>query len=567
MKKINLRKQHITQLAFSFVILLLLFYLSSKIFFRLDFTSEKRYTLSPKTKEVLRSLDELVNVKIYLSGDMPVGFKKLRNSIQETLDEFKIYAGDNIQYEFINPLENSDPKVKQRIFNELYQKGLKPTNIQVKEKEGGKTEKILFPGAIILYNGTEVPVNFLKNSVGLTAEENLNNTIQNIEYELVKTIYNLTNKKIDKIAFLEGHGELNELETGDITRELANYFQVDRGKISDNPSVLNAYKAIVIAKPTQPFPEKDKLVIDQYIMNGGKVIWFLDGVNVNIDSLANGATLGLVNSINLDDQLFTYGVRVNPNLVMDIQCNILPVQAGMNGNQPKWVPAPWMYYPLISPLVQHPVTRDLNLVFARFASTIDTIGSNALIKKTALLKTSEGTKLVNAPLYISLSEVKQNPKKEEFNKSNLPIAFLLEGQFKSVFRNRNANKIMPGWNTKIVNLSVPNKMIVVADGDMIANDVRMTPKGPMLTALGYDKYTQQTFGNKDFIVNAVSYLTDENGLLSLRSKEYQLRLLNKKRITEERFKWQFINTLLPILIVIIFGIIYNQRRKSKYTSQ
>jgi ABC-2 type transport system permease protein len=567
MKKINLRKQHITQLAFSFVILLLLFYLSSKIFFRLDFTSEKRYTLSPKTKEVLRSLDELVNVKIYLSGDMPVGFKKLRNSIQETLDEFRIYAGDNIQYEFINPLENPDPKVKERIFTELYQKGLKPTNIQVKEKEGGKTEKILFPGAIILYNGTEVPVNFLKNSVGLTAEENLNNTIQNIEYELVKTIYNLTNKKIDKIAFLEGHGELNELETGDITRELANYFQVDRGKISDNPAILNAYKAILIAKPTLPFPEKDKLVIDQYIMNGGKVIWFLNGVNVNIDSLANGATLGLVNSINLDDQLFTYGVRVNPNLVQDIQCNILPVQAGMNGNQPKWVPAPWMYYPLISPLVQHPVTRDLNLVFARFASTIDTIGSNALIKKTALLKTSEGTKLVNAPLYISLSEVKQNPKKEEFNKSNLPLAFLLEGQFKSVFRNRNANQIMPGWNKKIMNLSVPNKMIVVADGDMIANDVRMTPKGPMLTALGYDKYTQQTFGNKDFIVNAVSYLTDENGLLSLRSKEYQLRLLNKKRITEERFKWQFINTLLPVFIVILFGIIYNQRRKSKFTSQ
>jgi ABC-2 type transport system permease protein len=565
MKKINLKKQNITQLVFSLLILLLLFYLSTQIFFRIDFTSEKRYTLSPKTKEILHSLDEVVYIKVYLEGDMPLGFKKLRSSIQETLDEFRIYAPDNIQYEFINPSENPDAKIKERIFNDLYQKGLKPSNVQINEKEGGKSEKILFPGAIISYNGTEVPVNLLKNSVGLSAEENLNNTVQNIEYDFIKNIYNLTNKKIDKIAFLEGHGELNELQTGDITRQLANYFQVDRGRINDNPNILDPYKAIIIAKPTQPFSEKDKLVLDQYIMNGGKVIWFVDGVNANIDSLANGTTFGLINSINLDDQLFTYGVRVNPDLVLDIQCNVLPVQSGMNGNQPRWVPAPWLYYPLISPLVQHPITRDLNLIFTRFVSTIDTIGNNSKLRKTVLLKTSDYSRTVKAPLFISLAEVKQNPKKEDFNKSNLPLAILLEGQFRSVFRNRNASDIIPGWNRKMMTQSVPNKMIVVADGDIIANDVRITPKGPMLTALGYDKYTRQTFGNKEFVVNAISYLTDEKGLLSLRSKEYKLRLLDKKKISEERFKWQFINTFLPILLVVLFGVVYNLYRKSKYS--
>jgi ABC-2 type transport system permease protein len=300
-------------------------------------------------------------------------------------------------------------------------------------------------------------------------------------------------------------------------------------------------------------------------MNGGKVIWFVDGVNANIDSLANGFTYGFVNSVNLDDQLFTYGVRINPDIVMDIQCNMVPVQSGMNGNQPRWAPAPWLYYPLIAPLVQHPITRDLNLVFTRFVSTIDTIGSSSNIKRTALLKTSGYTKVVKAPLYVSLDEVKTNPKREEFNKSNLPVAMLLEGKFRSVFRNRNVNSIVPGWNSAFKAESVPSKMIIVADGDLIANDVRNTPNGPMITALGFDKYTGQKFANKDFIINAINYLTDENGLLLIRNKDFKVRLLDRKKISEERFKWQFINTFLPVLIVILFGIGYNMRRKARYS--
>jgi ABC-2 type transport system permease protein len=564
MNKSDIKKQHIIKLGFSVVILVLVSFISTRMFFRIDLTSEKRFTLSNETKKILKNIDDVVYVKVYLDGDLPAGFKKLREGIRETLDEFRVYAKNNIQYEFINPAESSDPKVRNKVFSELYKKGLKPTNLESRDDEGGSSEKVIFPGALITFHGNEVPVSLLKNNVGLPAEENLNNSIRNIEYELIKTIYNITNKKVEKIAFIEGHGELDEFEVRDITIELSNYFQVDRGIINGKNGILDDYKAIIIAKPSKSFSEADKLVIDQYIMNGGKVLWFIDGVNVSMDSLANGATFAFINDLNINDQLFNYGVRINSNLVQDIQCNVLPVQAGTNGSQAKWVPAPWLYYPIISPLVQHPVTRDLNLIFSRFPSQVDTVGGSEKVRKTFLLRTSTFSKTVNAPLYIRLEEVKRNPVRAEFNKPNIPIAVLLEGQFKSVFRNRDVNKIIAGFGAYYKPESFPTKMIVVADGNMIANEVKMTPQGPMFTQLGYDKYTRQMFGNKDFIVNAVNYITDETGLISLRSKDFKLRLLDKNRIRSEKLKWQLINTLLPLLIVVGFGLYYQYYRRKKY---
>jgi ABC-2 type transport system permease protein len=354
------------------------------------------------------------------------------------------------------------------------------------------------------------------------------------------------------------------MEVGDITRELSNSFQVDRGEIKDNSHVLDQYKAVIIAKPTKPFSEKDKFVLDQYLMNGGKLLWFVNSVNVNLDSLANGTTFGFINNLQIDDQLFTYGVRINPNLIEDIQCNVLPVNTGAAGDKAKWTPAPWLYYPLLSSLVDHPVSRNLEMVWARYASEIDTVGENKKIKKTILLHTSRYTKTVSAPLMINLQEIKKTPKQAEFNKPNLPVAMLLEGKFTSVFRNRMVKDIMPGAETNFKTESTDTKMIVVGDGNMIANDVRSTAKGPMVSALGYDKFTRQTFGNKEFVSNAVNYLTDETGLMNFRSKEFKLRILDKPRIREERVKWQVINTLVPVLLVLFFGIYYNYSRKKKY---
>jgi ABC-2 type transport system permease protein len=564
MKKTEIRKLHIIQFAFSLIILMLIAFISTKIYFRLDLTSEGRYILSHESKSVLKKLDDVVYIKVYLEGDLPVGFKKLHNSIRETLDEFRIYAKENLQYEFINPSESNNPDIRNKIYKEIYDKGLKPINIQSRDKEGGSNEKIIFPGALINYKGLEVPVSFLKNNVSLSSEENLNNSVQTIEYELIKAISNITSKKIDKIAFLEGQGELGAMEVQDITIELSNYFQVDRGGINGKLGVLGSYKAVIIAKPTKPFNEQDKFVLDQYIMNGGKVLWFIDEVNVNTDSLAKGSTFAFINNLNIDDLLFTYGARINPDLVQDVQCNMLPVNVGFTGDQPKWVPSPWFYYPLISPLVDHPVTRNMNLIWARFASQIDTVGVNRKVKKTFLLKTSAYTRLVKAPVYISLEEVKRKQTREAFNKPNQAIAVLLEGQFPSVFRNRSINNIIQGSGINYKAESIPTKMIVVSDGDMIENDVRTTAEGPAITPLGFDKYTRQTFGNKDFIVNAVNYLTDETGLISLRAKEFKLRLLDKARVQEERLKWQLVNTIIPVLLVIGFGIYYNYSRKKKY---
>ncbi|HEX2937195.1 MAG TPA: gliding motility-associated ABC transporter substrate-binding protein GldG [Bacteroidales bacterium] len=563
MKATNQKKQHIIQLAFSVIILVLLGYISTRVFFRVDLTSEKRYTLSEETKHIASKLEDVAYVKVYLEGELPAGFKKFRNAIRETLDEMKIYAKDNIQYEFINPSENPDEQTRNKIYTELAQKGLKPTNIKMRDKEGGESEKMIFPGAIVSYQGMEFPIQLLKNNAGLSADENLNNSIQNIEYEITRALYTVSSKQVTKISFVEGHGELTEPEVNDIMLSLSNY-QIDRGVINGTPGILDPYKAVIIAKPTKPFSEQDKLVIDQYIMHGGNVLWLVDGVNVNTDSLANGYSFGFVNNINLDDQLFTYGVRVNPDLVMDIQCNILPVQAGMNGDKPRWVPAPWLYYPLISPLVNHQITRDLNLVWARFASVVDTITGNNEVKKTFLLLSSAQTKVVNAPVMIRLDEVKHNPVREEFNKQNQPIAVLLEGPFRSVFRNRDVGKIIPQVAGNYKASGVPSKMIVVADGDMIANDIKVTPQGTMVTALGYDKYTRQTFGNKEFLVNAINYLADESGLLSLRSKDLKLRLLDKKRIRDEKVKWQVINTVLPVVVIIGFGLVFNRYRRKRY---
>lgn len=558
--------KNLLYLIVALAIIILLAFVSSRYFFRIDLTSEKRYTLSEPTKNILDTISEVAYVRIYLDGDLPVGFERLKEATEETLNEFKVHAGEYLQYEFINPYEKDDPEVREKVFKELYEKGLTPTNIRVKETEGGTSQKIIFPGALVVYNGVEFPVDLLNNNPGLPAEVNLNNSIQGLEYKFINAIRNLAIKDYGKVAFIEGHGELNDYEVGDITRALASYYQVDRGVINGRVGSLKNYKAVIIAKPTRPFPEEDKFVLDQYLMNGGKILWLIDGVKVNRDSLQHGNTLALVNILNLDDQLFKYGVRINPHLIMDIQSALIPVNTALAGNKPNFVPSPWWYYPLLNTNDGHPVSRNINLVKAEYASSIDTVGGGEnTIEKTFLLASSRLTRVQKVPALISLSQVKDQPSQEEFNRSFLPVAVLLEGEFESVF----VNRLLDGFDLKgeyvFREKSPGTKMIVIADGDMIKNDVRMTPNGPAITPLGYDRFSNQTFGNKDFILNAVNYLTDETGIMSSRSREFKLRLLDKQKIRDEKLKWQLINVVLPILIVVIFGFIITLIRKRKYT--
>ena len=558
--------KYIVQPAIIVFIIILIAYITSFFHFRIDLTSEKRYTLSKATKKILKNLDDVVFVKIYLDGDLNIPFKRLQRNIHETLDEFKVYAKDNLEYEFINPMAEDDPKLRNDVINELYNKGLRPSNILSEDKEGATSEKIVFPGALIVYRGIEIPVNLLKNNPGLSAEENINNSIQSIEYELINKIRSLTSRSTEKVAFVEGHGELDERQVGDITRELSNYFQVDRGKINGQPGILDAYKAVIIAKPTKKFDEKDKFVIDQYIMKGGIILWFIDAVNADLDSLRSGSTVALINELNIDDLLFRYGVRINPDLIQDLQCDFIPVNTALAGNPASFTPFPWLYYPLLNSSGTNPVTRNLNLVEARFANSIDTIEARKKIRKTVLLKSSVYSRIVEVPVLINLEDVKKEPDKKEFRSNGFPVAVLLEGQFNSAFRNRMLNNYFPEGVPDIIDSVKNSKMLVVADGDMIRNDIHVTPPGTMISPLGYDKFTQQTFGNKDFIINAVNYLTDQSGLIQLRSREIKLRLLNRAKIKEQKLKLQLINVALPVVLVILLGIGFNAYRKNKYSN-
>lgn len=558
--------QRWTRLVITLAIIMLSAVLLSVYFFRIDLTAEKRYTLAGFTKRSLRELPDVVYIKVYLDGELNIPFRKMQQRLRETLDEFRVFAGDNLEYEFIDPFAGNDPGLKEDVVKGLYEKGLRPTNILDKDAAGGSSEKLVFPGALITYRGTEVPVNLLRNNPGAGAEENINNSIQAFEFELIRIITSLASDTVEKIAFLEGHGEFNEYQVGDITRELGWYFQVDRGRINGKPGILDQYKAVVIAGPTEAFAEQDKFVLDQYIMQGGKVLWFIDMVSASLDSIsAGGSMVALIRTLNIEDLLFRYGARINPVLVQDIQCNVIPVNVALAGNNPDFRPAPWLYSPLLTSPPGHPVTRNLNMIRTEFIGWIDTLAARTGVKKTVLLRTSDFSRQVTVPALISLEEVRLTPAQEQFTDRLLPVAVMLEGSFESAFRNRMISGLFPDTAIQLNESGMPTGMLVVADADIIRNDVRPTPQGVYLSPLGFDRFTQQTFGNKELIVNAIQYMTGHGGLISLRSREITLRLLDKAKLKANRGRWVMINTLCPPLVVILAGIVYTLFRKRKYT--
>lgn len=563
MKAERTRKPIVT-LLISLLTILALASIFSVYFFRVDLTTEKRYTLSPYTKNTLRNLNDIVTIKVYLNGELNIPFRKMQQRIRETLDEFRVYAGDNLEYTFVDPFAGNK-KVSDDVINELYEKGLKPSNIIDRNDEGAKNEKIVFPGALITFRDNEVPVNLLKNVQGAGADENINLSLQSLEFEFMRIITALAADSTEKVAFIEGHGELDEYQTGDLTRDLGWYFQVDRGRINGKPGILDQYKAVVIAKPTGRFDERDKFVLDQYLMQGGKILWFADMVNADMDSLASGGTLmALIREPGFEDLLFRYGVRINPVLVQDVQCGVIPVNVALAGNPSDFRPAPWLYSPLLNAASNQPITRGLNMISAEFTGTIDTIGARKGIKKTILLRTSEFSRVVTAPVMISLDEIRGTPREEEFTAKYLPVAVMLEGSFESAFQNRPVSSLFPDTTVSFRETSVPTGMLVVADGDMIRNGVKPTPQGTMIYPLGFDRYSQKTYGNKDFIINALQYLTGHGELISLRSRQLTLRLLDRKKVKEDKVKLIVLNLAIPPILVLLAGIVFNYLRRRKY---
>jgi len=557
------KKRDLIGLGLVIALLVMVNYVGSFVFHRFDLTTEKRYTLSDATKELLKNLDDVVFVKVYLEGDFPAGFKRLRDETKEMLDEFRAYSDNNIEYEFINPTENVDKKQQNEVYKQLYKKGLEPTNLEVKE-ESGTTQQILFPGAIVSYRGRELPWQLLKTQMGRSSEAQLNNSIQSLEYEFASCIRNLSVNVRPRVAFIEGHDELDTLAVQDIADALNEFYVVKRVSINAQLNALKNFDAIIIAKPDSSFTDKDKFIIDQFIMKGGKALWLIDPLYTSPDSLRNnGGTLAVSYNLRLEDLLFKYGVRINPDMVVDMQSSAIPVNVAMRGQPANIQMKPWIFSPLIMATVNHPIVKNLDVIKVDFAGSIDTVASKG-IQKSILLQTSRYSKSILAPVRVDLRMVNMPQDEKQFNNPYRNIAVLLEGKFESLYKNHLDPKIAKDTAIGFVENGVNSKMIVIADGDIIRNDIdyRSQKKLP----LGYDKYTNQTYGNKNFILNCVNYLCDDSGLIGVRARELSLRLLDKKKLKNERVKWQLINTALPLFLLVVFGIIYNIRRKRKYTS-
>ena len=541
--------------------------LISNIIIRADLTQEKRFTLAGITKDFLSEMEAPVFAHVYLEGDLNAGFERLSRSVKEKLDEFGIYAGNNLDYQFVDPTkDNEDAK---RALKRMEDHDLSPVPVYEAKEDGSQKRTLVYPYLIFQKDSFGIAVNLLENMPGLSGAENLNASIEGLEYKFTDAMRRLTVNDQRKIAFLEGHGELDEIDVIDITKELSKYYQVDRGNPGGNPEMLQPYEAVIIARPTRKFTEPEKFAIDQYIMHGGRVLWLIDAINASMDSLRHTSqTVGLPFDLNLNDQLFRYGFRINADLVQDVQAGLIPVNVTPPGQSSRFVPMPWIFNPILNTNRMHPVTRNVKPVRAEFASSIDTVGENPETTSTPLLQTSRHSRIMQSPVFISLAHVQEEPRRENFPQSFIPIAYASEGRFPSVFAHRSAPPESNYQPDKRRDISKPTKMIVVADGDIIKNEVRRREtSNPRIVPLGFDEATNQTYGNKQFILNAVNYLTDDKGWMNLRTRNYQLRLLDRDKVANESNFWKWLNMGLPLLLVIIAGVIVPIIRKWRYGRQ
>jgi len=558
--KRSIRRQSIIRLFASVLLLISLNVIANFLFRRIDLTEEKRYSISPTTIEQLKKLNDVIYIKVYLEGDLPPGFKRLRNSIKELLDEFRVYAKDNIEYEFIDPSASADKKERNELYGQLAKKGIEPTTLE-ERKKGEASEKIIFPGAVITFHGREYPVMLLKNKIGSSSEEMLNHSIESLEYDFMN-VFRATNIAIKpKVGFLQGQKELNTKAITDAARALSDFYAVDTVDINGRLNALKSYKLIIIARPDTAFNERDKFIIDQFIMHGGRVLWLVEEMQMSSDSLLTRETnIAVAQNLNLQDQLFKYGVRVNDDLIMDLQCAPISVVTGRVANEPKLDLKPWYFYPLINPTSTHPIVFNLNDIKCEFASSLDTVAAEG-VNKTILLTTSKYSKRFQSPVRVSLNMLREEPDPALFNQRYLPVAALLEGTFHSVFAKRIPPQIAADSSIGFKEVSVPNKMIVISDGDIIASYVS---KRGTIYNLGYDRFTHQIYGNKNFILNCVDYLCDQENIVSLRSKEFKIRQLDPAKAERPVYGW--LALLLPIVSVFIYGMVHFYIRRRKYAS-
>jgi len=557
---------------------------------RIDLTKEKRYTLSNATIDLTQKLDDVLYVQIFLEGDFPSEYRMLKNATRDMLNEFRHASGGKLEYKFEDVLTDRTIEEKEDILQQLASKGLLITKPEI-DDDVAETDKYIIPAGLIMYKNAEYPINLLKRDFGKPLTEEINGSIELLEYEIGNIIRKCVAEKRVKIAFTEGHGELEHFEVADITKTLAEYYLVDRinlnitdtactkdflSAIQRNPEnggdiiikglmkKMKAYKALILAKPRNAFADGELFLLDQYVMNGGKLIFLAESLNAEIDSVAKyGSLMTADYQMNLNDILFRYGARINLDLMQDLNSHGIPVMSTDGSGKPGF--KPWIFYPLFAPDSDHPIVRNLTSVWGRFVSSIDTL-PNKLVKKTVLLHSGANSRLANNPVNISINMVglKMNP--EMFNHPNKIAAVLMEGKFTSVFAHRPAIKERSPF--PVVESINKNAMIVISDGDLIANQVNRGDK--QIYPLGYDRFASKAFNepiifaNKKFFLNCVDFLCDDSNLIEVRSKKIVLRLLDKVKVKTERTKWQIINMVLPVVLMVIFGFINAFWRRRKY---
>ncbi|MBL0741239.1 gliding motility-associated ABC transporter substrate-binding protein GldG [Chryseolinea lacunae] len=539
------------------VALVLINVLVSHYFFRIDLTEEKRYSIKPQTKEILNALEDEVYVEVFLTGDLNAGFSRFQKAIQETLEEFRIYSNNKIKYKVTDPGVALSEKARSEFMAELAARGIQPTNV-IDNKNGERVEKIIFPGVIISYGGREKGVMLLKGNKAGTPEEEINQSIEGIEYEVASAIYELTNDARKSVGFVTGHGELDSVHVASLKRDLTEAYDVKKVNLG-TPATLQDVDVLMIVKPTQTFSPSDKYALDQYIMRGGKVMFLVDRLNAAMDSASQENYFALPYNLDLDDQLFKYGVRINPDLVLDRTCGLYPVITGQVDGKPQVKLMEWPFFPLLNRYATHPITRNLDAVALKFVNSIDTVKAPG-IRKTALVTTSPYSRTFTAPVKVSVNELRKNVRPEDFVQGNIAVGYLLEGKFSSLFKNRFTPEGVDAKDFR--EDGVWTQLIVIADGDIARNEIH--PRTRQLQPLGFDPFTNQTFANRDFLLNALAYLTQENGLIQARNKRVTIRPLDKTKVVAERTRWQVLNLAVPLLLLIGYGVARAYWRKKKF---
>lgn len=513
---------------------------------RWDLTDDKRYSISHPTQQLLNGLNDSLEISLLLDGELNHGFMRLKKAVLGIIEELNAYTEKGIH---LRPITPSDLQ------------GLEPTIIHERTHRGQTAQTTIYPYAIIKYGSKRTTIALLNNQRGLSGEENLNHSIENLEYAFVEAIRRLTQTHVEKIAFIEGHGELGERDVYDLTLALAQYFQIDRGRLGKESGVLNDYKAVIIADPQSAFSEIDKYILDQYIMQGGRILWVVNGVRFSQDFLSTqGNTPIVALDLNINDMLFRYGIRVNHALVQDLQCLPVPVDVSNNAENPNWQPMPWTYAPLLLTSQKSPITRNVAQVTATMASAIDIVGGEDGIKKEILLATSSASKLTRTPAEINLGLGVDN--EQSFQHAFIPVAVSLEGEFTSIY----AHLLPPDsiqQHAPILKKSKPTRQAIIAAGSTIRNDWHQGKPLP----LGYDRYTQTQFGNRDFFINILLYLIDDEGWLKLRQKEITLRLINDQRARQSIFAAQIISIIFPLFLLGLTCLIMIIFRHNKYTNK